>query len=152
MKTQTMYSPWIDLKASELVNSALITQEEGVQSTPSPYDVPMALRIDEGDAGDPSYAFELLYLGGDERTQRNRIADLAVEIGEKSGRVYRVIIGTKLAATRARADVERIAKQLETGVAELSKVRSANVFMVGKAIEAHAGDLATQLTHLGAQR
>lgn len=147
MNIQT-YGPWINVNPAEIVKSkALSADQEGVESSPSPYDVPMAVRIDEGDLADPAYAVELRYLGGDERTRRNRVADLVVETGAKSGRVYRVIVEAKESGHRARAGVEQIAKALESAKVNPSHLlHLVNVFMVGKAIEAHADDLARQLT------
>lgn len=147
MSVQT-YGPWINVNPAELTRSDVRSDsQEGIESSPSPYDVPMAVRIDEGDLADPAYAVELRYLGGEEITLRNQLADLVVEVGAKSGRVYRVIVEAKDTERRAKSDVEKIAKELELiKEASSSLLHFVNVHMVGKAIGVHAADLTRQLT------
>lgn len=144
--TAKAYGPWINVSPSEVVGPTGVTSgPEGIESSPSPYDVPMALRIDEGDLADPAYAVELRYLGGDERTSRNRIADLEVEVGTKSGRLYRIIVEAKSIDRRARSDVQKVAKVLEGAHVSPSGAHQFNMVLVSRAIDVHADELAQQL-------
>lgn len=112
---------WIETNAQEVVSNAVSQSAvDGMTLVPSPYDVPLAFRVVEGDPTDPAYSVEVMYLGGNEQTTRKLAADLEVQVGTKSGRIYKVLIDTKHAKGGGRAhlsQMDKALKQLQGSVA-----------------------------------
>jgi len=117
---------WINVDPAEVIGDP--EQREGVQVSPSPYDIPLALRINEGDPNDPAYA---------------------VEIGTKSGRVYRVLISTKLASSGARKRVFELTQAIQDFRVPSTFIHaSTNRDMVKRALVIHEAELLRQLDDL----
>lgn len=141
---------WVQLDPSNLV---LGTEDSGLQVLPSPYDVPVAVRINEGDPEDPSYAVEVRYLGGSSESTQSQhpTADINVEVGSRSGRVYRVLVDKKLASAGARTQLGALADAVAK-VAAYGKSRTpfaSNAQMVSKAMQLHERELLSELARLG---
>ena len=143
--------PWLTVNASEITTDTAVHVGE-ILSTPSPYDIPVAVRINEGDASDPAFCVELKYIGGDERLSRQDVtADLEVFYGARSGRIYRVMVDTKLAKSGARDRLDSVKDALhwilEKNLA--SSVSMTNCKLVEKTVKEHETDLLRQLTAFG---
>lgn len=134
--SQSYAGEWVQLDADKLV---LATSEAGLQVLPSQYDVPVAIRINEGEPNEPSYAVEVRYVGGtDERTQRQRLTDdIDAEIGKVSGRVYRLLVSSHRVGAR-----EQLGAVVEA-IGTLSATK--NVNMVCRAVKLHEAELLSQL-------
>lgn len=140
---------WIDVDTSKVVPqvSGKPRDLHGVTVSPSPYDIPLAFRVVEGDAADPAYSVEVRYLGGSEQTKAARgRSDYELQVGEKSGRLYKVLVP----ATRgARIHMEPLAKaidHLRSHTQEMSA--KTNYELVRRIVEANAALIVSQLREL----
>jgi hypothetical protein len=142
---------WIDVDPREVVVSTEVNP--GVQGSPSPYDIPLALRVNEGDPGDPVLVVELRYLGGREPTVRKGVLDVEVELGAGSGRVHAI----RVDARRALHEGRRSLGVLKRAIAELEALpimtrpsaARAHYQTVRRAVELHERDLLRQLQAFG---
>ena len=143
--TDATVGRWVTVDPGKVVKSS--SEAGGLQVLPSPYDVPVAVRINEGDPTDPSYAVEVRYLGGsEERTRKGQsVADVDVEVGRSSGRIYRVLIDAKLAKSSGRTHLDEVAKAVNA----LNAQPKGNAGMVSAAVLLLEKELVKQLNDLG---
>lgn len=148
--------PWINVDSENVLSKSLpLMDSDGFAYSPSPYDVPLAVRIDEGDIADPAFAVEFRYLGDVERKiDRNHVTDnLSVDLGVRSGRVYRVIVSAHGVECNRGKEIESVARELESynsslSVGALTYDCSGNFSLIGKAIDFHKSELSKQLKDL----
>jgi hypothetical protein len=146
--TVNFVGPWIEVNPSEVVKGVTYVRDSsGNQSTPSPYDIPLAVRINEGGLQDPAFSIELRYVGGQEQTRSNVVADCEVQLGARSGRVYRVLVDTKHATHGGRQDMLLVKRAIEglTKQAALDEVPGVNYKLACIAVEKHEQELVGQL-------
>lgn len=87
----TRTGDWMEIDPVEVSDQVHGTPGAAVHLSPSPYDVPIAMRVVEGDPLDPAYGIELVYITGREPTVMfNTGPGLGVEVGKSSRRIYKV--------------------------------------------------------------
>jgi hypothetical protein len=138
--------PWIQVDPGAVVDRDS-PEGVGVVVSPSPFDIPLALRINEGNLKDQAYCVELRYLGGEEeQTKFERVSSLECKVGLKSGRVYAVMVDTSQAQNSKRASLDFVTQALRDvggrveGFSGLAKYKLAS-----KAVESRESDLVNQL-------
>jgi hypothetical protein len=91
---------WIEVDPSKLLDSVPLEADlsSGFHVTPSPYDIPLAIRI-SGDAIEGRFGIELRYLSGaDEPLRSESLADgVELAIGTRSGRVHAMTVAQRVA-------------------------------------------------------
>lgn len=146
---------WIEVDPSKAVASVLRDGEgsaSGVQVSPSPYDIPLAVRVVEGDPVDPAYEVEIRYLGGQEGTSAPPPdASIGLVVGVRSGRLYRIVVNGQVAAAGARQNLDSVIKAIERfrEAREAQGARTVNCSLVDFAVRSRESELVAQLAQTG---
>ena len=151
----TKIGNWIDVDTSQVIPqvSGKPPGHHGVTVSPSPYDVPLAFRVVEGDPADPAFSVEVRYLGGSERTKVvGSGSNFELQVGEKSGRLYRVFVNSKLAKEGARIHMGSLAKAIDELRSHTPLMsRKTNYELVRRIVEANGVTIVTQLKGLASE-
>ncbi len=140
---------WIEVDTSSLVRqvSGRPPGHVGLTVSPSPYDVPLALRVVEGDRADPGFLVEVRYLGGIEQMKAvGGRSEFQLQVGKNSGRLYRVLVGSKPAKEGARVHLDSMTKAIDHLRRQTRNMSTkTNYELVRRVVQAKEPEIVSQL-------